>query len=104
MKVTIQLYAAARQLVGQDVVELVIRCGNPTSDPEIISSTGPMARATGANAPTVRHLRQALAKKFPALASLLPQVLFALDAEYATDDSFLTADMEIACIPPVSGG
>ena len=104
MKVTIQLFAAARQLVGQDVVELVVRCGGPASRPEDISNAGPVACATGENAPTVRQLRQALAEKYPALAPLLPQVLFALNAEYATDDTHLAPDMEIACIPPVSGG
>ena len=104
MKVTIRLFAAARQLVDQDVVELVVRCGDPTSRPEIISNAGSKARTAGENSPTVRQLRQALAERYPTLAPLLPQVLFALDTEYATDDSHLTPDMEIACIPPVSGG
>lgn len=53
---------------------------------------------------TVADLRSALGAQVPALAALLPRMLFAVDAEYANDDCPLRADAEVACIPPVSGG
>ena len=101
MRIQIQLYAAARELAGQDRVELDLAhaLSVPTSD-----SSQSMHALSPVHNPTVRQLRQALAEQIPALAPLLPQVLFALDMEYATDDTQLTSAMEIACIPPVSGG
>ena len=99
MRVKIRLYAAARELAGQDRVELDL----PHALSEPTDQSGQSTHALENN-PTVRQLRQALAKQVPALAPLLPQVLFALDTEYATDDTPLTSEMEIACIPPVSGG
>jgi molybdopterin converting factor small subunit len=38
------------------------------------------------------------------LSTLLPHVLFAINAEYAGDATPIPAGAEIACIPPVSGG
>ena len=31
-------------------------------------------------------------------------MMFAIDAEYATDETNVTPGCEVACIPPVSGG
>jgi molybdopterin converting factor subunit 1 len=81
MNVRIQLFAIARQLAGQEVVELSL--------PE------------GA---TVNQLRRALQAQVPALAAVLPHVVFAVDAEYADDQAVIPAGASIACIPPVSGG
>jgi molybdopterin converting factor small subunit len=38
------------------------------------------------------------------LAGVLGHMLFAINAEYATDATIVPAGAEIACIPPVSGG
>ncbi len=115
MRIQIQLYAAARELAGQDRVELDLAHALATPINNNSQSTHALATPINNNSqsthalspvnnPTVRQLRQALAEQIPALALLLPQVLFALDAEYATDDTPLASDIEIACIPPVSGG
>lgn len=81
MNVTVKLFAAARDAVQQDEVQL-----------ELEASA------------TVATLRTVLAEKFPALEPLLPQVLFAVGAEYVPNSEPLATGAEIACIPPVSGG
>jgi molybdopterin converting factor subunit 1 len=81
MKIAVQMFAVARQLAQRDQVELELPAGA-----------------------TVGDLRQALAAEVPELTSWLPNIKFAVDAEYADDQRMLTAQQEIACIPPVSGG
>jgi molybdopterin converting factor subunit 1 len=81
VKVQVKLFAVTRQLAGQDQIEVRL------SDDA-----------------TVGELRQAIAQRVPALAPLLPHVMFALNAEYAEDDQPIRPEQEIACIPPVSGG
>lgn len=77
----VRLFAAARQLVGAEQVEIEL-----------------------AERATVADLRRALASKYPAVSGLLPQSLFAIDAEYVRDDTIVAPTAEIAVIPPVSGG
>ena len=43
-------------------------------------------------------------RRLPDLAALLPNVLIAVNEEYADDDSIVPAGARIAVIPPVSGG
>ena len=81
MNVQVKLFAVAKQLVGSD-----------TASVELPAE------------PTVADLRTALARDFPALEVTLASVVFAVNAEYATDQTRLSTTDEIACIPPVSGG
>jgi molybdopterin converting factor subunit 1 len=81
MNVPVKLFAAARQLAGQPVLEVEL-----------------------AQPATVGQLRQALAGQCPALKQLVPHLMFAIDKEYAADDVSIPPDAEVACIPPVSGG
>ncbi len=81
MNVQIRLFAVARELAGVDTIEVSL--GEPY---------------------TVAELRRALAARAPALAGVLPQVLFAIGSQYVGDGTVVTADAEVACIPPVSGG
>ena len=81
MNVRIQLFAVAKQLTGQDWAEIDL--------PE------------GA---TISRLRQELARQVPALAGIVDQLTFAIDAEFAQDETVIASDSNIACIPPVSGG
>lgn len=53
---------------------------------------------------TVADVRAALAERFPALRPLLPNVMIAVNAEYADDAQVIPSDAEVALIPPVSGG
>jgi molybdopterin converting factor subunit 1 len=81
MKVRVKLFAAARELAGSDNLELEIT-----------------ERAT------LAELRLAVGKKFPALQRILPHAVWAVDAEYASDDCVIDERSEVALIPPVSGG
>jgi molybdopterin converting factor subunit 1 len=81
VKVCVRLFAVAKDLAGSDSVWLEL--------PE------------GA---TVAQLRERLAAEMPALATVLPQVLFAVGSDYARDDTVISRTSEVACIPPVSGG
>ncbi len=81
MNVRVKLFAGARQLAGRDtlVVSLPVEA-------------------------TVAELRTAMAQCVPELKALLPQLMFAVDQEYADDDALISEGAEVACIPPVSGG
>lgn len=81
MNVRIRLFAVARQLAGAEVITVEL------SEPA-----------------TIGRLRAALAAQVPALAAVLPHVLFAIGSQYAADDTPVPAGGEVACIPPVSGG
>jgi molybdopterin converting factor subunit 1 len=81
LDVTVRLFALARQRAGRAEVSLEL--------PEPA---------------TVADLRQALGAAFPDLAPLLPAVRIAVAAEYADDDQEIRPGVELAVIPPVSGG
>ncbi len=81
MNVRVQMFAVARQLAGREVVELHLPAG--------VHGAG-TARVPG--------------RRSSSLASLMPHLMFAINAEYAGDDAVIPAGAEIACIPPVSGG
>ncbi len=81
MKITIQLFARARDLAGTGQVELDV----------------PAAASIG-------DLRRSLAGRFPRMAPLVPNLLVAVGTEYADDRTVLGPDANVACFPPVSGG
>lgn len=81
MTVRVKLFAVARERVGND---------------ELLVDLPPSA--------TVADLKRAVATTSPALATILPHALWAVNAEYATDTTPITDKSEIALIPPVSGG
>ena len=81
MKVEVKLFAAARQAVNQELLEVEI-----------------------ADHATVNDLKTELVKRFPQLNSMLDHLLVAVDAEYAEGDQVLLPETEVALIPPVSGG
>ncbi|QDS98555.1 MoaD/ThiS family protein [Adhaeretor mobilis] len=77
----ILLFAGARELVGQ--AEVTLEVNFPT---------------------TAVTLKAALVATHPELAPLLPHTLLAVDTQYATDDTPVSAGSTLALIPPVSGG
>jgi len=81
MKVTIKLFAGAREAVDADEVEI----------------EGPAELS-------IHDLRGLLSERYPPLRPLLAHALFAIDASYATDEASVPDGAEVACIPPVSGG
>ena len=81
MKLTVKLFAAARELAG---------CGELAIE-----------MPDGAD---VRTLRSALCDAQPALAELARRSLIAVNEDYATDATQLRDGDTAALIPPVSGG
>lgn len=81
MKANVKVFALARQLAGQDRIQVELPDGA-----------------------TVAQLRRAIAKQHPALAELVQRALFAIGTDYAGEDTPIAFDADLACIPPVSGG
>lgn len=81
MIVHVQLFAGARDRVGQGTVSLEMP-----------------------DDATVQLLRRRLAEALPQLADLLPRTMIAVDQDYAADGVPLHPNSEVAVIPPVSGG
>jgi molybdopterin converting factor subunit 1 len=82
VRVTVRLFAMARQQTGQASVALDV--------PEPA---------------TVAALKRALAVAFPELAPLVPQLMIAINADYVRDEErLIPPGAEVAAIPPVSGG
>jgi molybdopterin converting factor subunit 1 len=81
MKLTIRLFARARDLAGADSISFDLPAGG-----------------------TVRDLKSRLAAERPALAGMLERSALAVDNELADDGLVLQAGAEIALLPPVSGG
>ena len=81
MKLTVKLFAVAKQRVGRDRVEVELPA-----------------------APTIGQVRSALVEQCPLLAGILAHVRFAVDSEYAADAAVIPVGAEVAVIPPVSGG
>jgi len=81
MMVHIKMFAVARQLAGCEVAKVQL--------------------PPDAN---VAKLREALVASYPNLSEVSRHLVFAVNANYANDDTPIPEDGEIACIPPVSGG
>ena len=81
MKVSVKLFAVAKQWADTDAIELDLPA--PA---------------------TVATVREALLTRLPKLAQFGSNLRFAVDTDYADDATLISADSNIACIPPVSGG
>ncbi|MBA4030810.1 MAG: molybdopterin converting factor subunit 1 [Planctomyces sp.] len=80
--VDVQLFALAKELTGQALIQVAV-----TGEPVTIGS-----------------LRKSLVLQFPQLAPLEKRLLFAVGTQYATDDTVIDGRQSVACFPPVSGG
>ncbi len=81
MKVEVRLFATLKDQAGRNLIQLEL-----------------------APSATVRHLLEAIAGQYPALAEALPTTLVAINREFAFPDTPVDAGDEIALFPPVSGG
>ncbi len=81
MKITVQLFARARDLAGTGRAELDLPA-----------------------AASIADLRQSLAARFPEMSPLVPKLLVAIGTEYADDRAVLEPETQVSCFPPVSGG
>lgn len=81
MIIRLMLFAAARELTGEDRMDIEL-------DDEA----------------TVGDLKQLLVEQQPSMMTLIEHSTFSVDQEYVTDERQLYHDAEVALIPPVSGG
>jgi molybdopterin converting factor subunit 1 len=81
MKLTVKLFAAARELAGSGETQIELPIGA-----------------------TVGELRSALIVATPSLAALAERSMVAVNEEYASDATLLRESDVVALIPPVSGG
>jgi molybdopterin converting factor subunit 1 len=81
MKIAVQLFARAKDLVNAASVELSL--------------------AEGA---TTRDLRRQLALHYPMLQGLLERSALAVDEEFAEETTVIRPGATVALLPPVSGG
>ena len=81
MIVKVHLFARARDIAGAETTTVELQEGA-----------------------TVAGLRRRLAELHPALQSLLLRSAIAVNEEFAQDHTPLTANAEVALLPPVSGG
>ena len=81
MRTEVKLFALAKQLAGCETIVVNLPPGAVVAD-----------------------LRRVMGEQCPDLSDLLAHAMFAVNTQYANDESPLPPDAEIACIPPVSGG
>ena len=81
MKLSVRMFARARDLAGGPVVELELPDGARVSE-----------------------LRAALLLARPQLQPLAGSLHVAIGSEYAGDDAVVPVGAEVVCFPPVSGG
>lgn len=77
----VKLFAVTAQLAGADELEVTLSTEH-----------------------TIAGLRKAITEQCPALHQIMPHLMFAVNSEYAGDQTAIESGAEIACIPPVSGG
>ena len=81
MRVSVKLFARAREIVGRDAVVV-------EAPPGV----------------TVAALRGAVAEQVPALATFVRRCAVAVGGAYAVEQDVVAEGAEVALIPPVSGG
>ena len=81
MTVKVLLFAAAREIVGENEIQIQLEDGSRVSD-----------------------LRTNLQESYPAMKELLFSSNWSVDQSYVTDDHELTDGSEVGLIVPVSGG
>lgn len=81
MKVTVVMFALAKDLAGSGEVEVEV--------PEPA---------------TAGRLRNALVEAYPKLAGVMDRCMLAVNEEYADEQTLIPQGATVACIPPVSGG
>jgi molybdopterin converting factor small subunit len=81
MKVRLRLFALARDLVGSPALEVELPNGSAIAD-----------------------LRQAMSELAPAIVPVAKSAMFAVSAQYVSNEFILKDGDEVACIAPVSGG
>jgi len=81
MRVRVKCFAWAREVTGEDEIDLEV--------PE---------------AATVADLRESLAGRFPVFSGRMESIAVSVNREFAGEGTPVAAGDELALIPPISGG
>lgn len=81
MKITLILFASAREIAGREKVEVELKEGARIGD-----------------------CKEALLKMFPAIKKIIDKCSYAVNMDIKGEDSLLNEGDEVAVLPPVSGG
>lgn len=81
MRIKVKFFASYREAVGEDEVELDM-----------------------ADESDVSGLLEEVKEKYPALGDMLEPLVISVNRVYASPDTVLRHDDEVALLPPVSGG
>src|SRR5262249_19508697 len=81
LQLRVMFFAVAKDKAGCSSVDLELPSGSRVSD-----------------------VRAEIARRLPALAPLLKNLMIAMNEEFAADEAYVTAGARVAVIPPVSGG
>ncbi len=81
MNIKLVMFAAAKEGVGSDQMELELEPGS-----------------------TIKDLKKVLLEKWPGLENLVSRSAFSINQSYANDHDEITDSAEVGWIPPVSGG
>jgi molybdopterin converting factor small subunit len=81
VKLQVKLFAVAKELAGSDAIDVEL--------PEDCR---------------LADVRRAITQSHPSLTHVLAHALFAVNAQYADDQTRIPTDADVAVIPPVSGG
>src|SRR5262249_16396317 len=81
LQLRVMFFAVAKDKAGCSSVDVELPAGSRVSD-----------------------LRAELARRLPALAPVLKNVMIAVNEEYTEDEAYIASGARVAVIPPVSGG
>ena len=81
MMIHLKVFAAAKEIVGDEHIEL-----------ELVEDA------------RVSDLKMTLVRAVPELEALVGRSAFAIAQQYASDDDSILESCEVATLPPVSGG
>lgn len=81
MIVKVSLFAAAKDVIGENSIDLVL-------DDDA----------------TVGALKQAIVERYPSMMEIVEKSAISVDQEYSVDSKPLYHGAEVGVIPPVSGG
>jgi len=81
MTIRVKLFAMAKDIVGSDEIDVEVPDNGQVAD-----------------------LRIAVINAFPSLSAVIRHAMIAINTQYADDRAVLSADADVAVIPPVSGG
>jgi len=81
VRVQVKLFAIAKDIIGSDEINVDVPDGGQVAD-----------------------LREAIVEAFPSMSAVLRHAMIAVNTQYADNQTSLSADADVAIIPPVSGG